>query len=127
MDATPVTIACQRGNFELNVMMPVIADSLLESVALLANASRVFAERCVAGIAARPERARELLERNPSIATALNAYIGYDQAAVVAKRAASEDRSVREVVEEMEPEATVNRPVAVGFANVAPARAYGTG
>ncbi len=100
-NATTVTIAGQRGNFELNVMMPVIADSLLESVALLANASRVFAERCVAGIAARPERARELLERNPSIATALNAYIGYDQAAVVAKRAASEGRSVREVVEEM--------------------------
>ena len=100
-NATTVTIGGQRGNFELNVMMPVIADALLESIALLANAAVVFTDRCVAGITARPERARELLERNPSIATALNAYIGYDRAAVVAKKAASEGRSVREVVEEM--------------------------
>ena len=100
-NATTVTIAGQRGNFELNVMMPVIADALLESVTLLANASRVFTDRCVTGITARPERAKELLERNPSIATALNAHIGYDQAAVVAKKAAAEGRSVREVVEEM--------------------------
>ena len=100
-NATTVTIGGQRGNFELNVMMPVIADALLESITLLANASEVFADRCVAGITARPERARELLERNPSIATALNAYIGYDKAAVVAKKAAAEGRSVREVVEEM--------------------------
>ncbi|MCY3545407.1 MAG: class II fumarate hydratase [Gemmatimonadetes bacterium] len=100
-NATTVTIGGQRGNFELNVMMPVIADALLESITLLANASVVFSDRCVAGITARPERARELLERNPSIATALNAYIGYDKAAVVAKKAAAEGRSVREVVEEM--------------------------
>ena len=100
-NATTVTIAGQRGNFELNVMMPVIADALLESITLLANASQVLTERCVTGITARPDRARELLERNPSIATALNAYIGYDKAAVVAKKAAGEGRSVREVVEEM--------------------------
>jgi len=100
-NATTVTIGGQRGNFELNVMMPVIADALLESITLLANAAEVFTDRCVAGITARPERARELLERNPSIATALNAYIGYDKAAVVAKKAAAEGRSVREVVEEM--------------------------
>ena len=100
-NATTVTIGGQRGNFELNVMMPVMADALLESITLLANASRVFADRCIAGITARPERARELLERNPSIATALNARIGYDQATVVAKKAAHEGRSVREVVEEM--------------------------
>ena len=100
-NATTVTIAGQRGNFELNVMMPVIADALLESVTLLANASSVFTDRCVTGITARPERAKELLERNPSIATALNAHIGYDEAAVVAKKAAAEGRSVREVVEEM--------------------------
>ena len=100
-NATTVTIAGQRGNFELNVMMPVIADALLESITLLANASGVFTDRCVAGITARPDRARELLELNPSIATALNAYIGYDRAAVVAKKAAAEGRSVREVVEEM--------------------------
>ena len=100
-NAVTASIGGQRGNFELNVMMPVIADALLESITLLANGSAVFAERCVAGIAARPERARELLERNPAIATALNAHIGYDRAAVVAKKAAAEGRSVREVVEEM--------------------------
>lgn len=101
-NATTVTIAGQRGNFELNVMMPVIADALLESVGLLANGARVFAERCVAGIEARRDRARELLERNPAVATALNARIGYDRAAQVAKKAALEGRSVRDVVREME-------------------------
>lgn len=100
-NATTVTIAGQRGNFELNVMMPVIADALLESVELLANGARVFAERCVAGIEARRDRARELLERNPAVATALNARIGYDRAAQVAKKAALEGRSVRDVVREM--------------------------
>ena len=96
---TTITLAGGRGNFELNVMMPVMADAVLESVVLLANASEVFAERCVAGIEANEERARELLERNPSIATALNPYIGYDEASKVAKEAAAEGISVREVVE----------------------------
>ena len=95
-----VTVAGGRGNFELNVMMPVIADALLESITLLANASRVFADRCVAGIEARPERAKELLGKNPSIATALNPYIGYDKAAEIAKQSAKEGRTVREVAEE---------------------------
>ena len=94
-----VTIAGQRGNFELNVMMPVMAQALLESVTLLANMARTFAERCVEGIEANEERAKELLEKNPSIATALNPYVGYDQAAEVAKEAAREGLSVREVVE----------------------------
>jgi len=100
-NCTAVTVGGSRGNFELNVMMPVIVDALLESITLLANASSVFADRCVAGIEARPERARELLEKNPSIATALNPYVGYDKAAEVAKQAAREGRSVREVVEEL--------------------------
>ena len=95
---TTVTIAGGRGNFELNVMLPVIAHSLLESVTLLAGASRAFADRCVAGIEANEERARELLDRNPSIATALNPYIGYDAAAKVAKEAAREGKAVRDVV-----------------------------
>lgn len=95
---TTVTIAGSRGNFELNVMMPVLAYALLESVTLLANTARVFADRCVSGIEVNEERARELLERNPSIATALNPYIGYDKAAVVAKEAAARGISVREVV-----------------------------
>ena len=95
---TTVTVAGSRGNFELNVMMPVLADALLESIGLLAAASRAFADRCVAGIEANPERCRELLELNPSIATALNPYIGYDKAAEVAKESAREGVSVREVV-----------------------------
>jgi fumarate hydratase class II len=98
---TTVTIAGQRGNFELNVMMPVLAHALLESIALLANVARTFADRCVKGIEANESRAKELLEKNPSIATALNTYIGYDEASKVAKAAAREGRSVRDVVEEM--------------------------
>jgi fumarate hydratase class II len=96
---TTITIGGSRGNFELNVMMPVMAQALLESIVLLANASRVFAERCVSGIRANAERSRELLELNPSIATALNPYIGYDKAAEVAKQAAKERKSVREIVQ----------------------------
>ena len=99
---TTVTIAGQRGNFELNVMMPVMAHALLESVTLLANMATIFADRCVAGIEANEERTRELLEKNPSIATALNPYIGYDKAAEVAKEAARDGLSVREVVEKRE-------------------------
>ncbi len=93
-----ITVAGSRGNFELNVMMPVLTVALLESVTLLANASRAFAEKCVRGIEADPDRCRELLELNPSIATALNLRIGYDQASEVAKEAAREGISVREVV-----------------------------
>ena len=100
-NAVAVTVAGQRGNFELNVMMPVVADALLESIHILAGASSAFATRCVVGLEARADRARELLERNPAVATALNAYVGYDKAAEVAKKAARESRSVRDVVEEM--------------------------
>ena len=96
---TTVTIAGQRGNFELNVMMPVLGQALLESIALLSNVARAFADRCVHGIEANEDRARELLEKNPSIATALNPYIGYDEATGVAKEAAREGLSVRDVVE----------------------------
>ena len=99
---TTVTIAGQRGNFELNVMMPVMAHALLESLTLLTNMATTFADRCVTGIEANEERTRELLEKNPSIATALNPYIGYDKAAEVAKEAAREGLSVREVVEKQE-------------------------
>ena len=95
---TTITVAGSRGNLELNVMMPVLASSLLESIWLLAGGCRVFAERCVEGIEANVDRCRELLERNPAIATALNLRIGYDQASEVAKEAAREGVSVREVV-----------------------------
>lgn len=95
---TTITVAGSRGNLELNVMMPVLAFSLLESIWLLAGGCRVFAERCVEGIEANVDRCRELLERNPAIATALNLRIGYDQASEVAKEAARDGVSVREVV-----------------------------
>ena len=96
-----ITVCGARGNFELNVMMPVLAQALLESIELLANASRLFADRCIAGAVVNTGRCQELLERNPSIATALNLHIGYDKASEVAKKAAAEGRSVREIVVEM--------------------------
>jgi fumarate hydratase class II len=99
---TTITIAAQHGNFELNVMMPVMAHAMLESVRILAGSIDAFRERCLIGIEADRERCRELLELNPSIATALNRSIGYDQAAKVAKRAAAERKSVRDVVLEMD-------------------------
>jgi fumarate hydratase class II len=98
---TTMTLAGGRGNFELNVMMPVMASAFSESVTLLANAARAFDEKCVRGIEANRERAKDLLERNPAVATALNLYVGYDRATEVAKRAAREGRSVRDVVLEM--------------------------
>jgi fumarate hydratase class II len=97
---TTVTVAGSRGNFELNVMMPVLAHALLESITLLANIARAFTDNCVVGIEANEARARELLEKNPAIATALNPYIGYDEAAVVAKESAKRGVSVRDVVRE---------------------------
>ena len=95
-----ITVGGQHGNFELNVMMPVMAHAMLESVEILAGGCDAFRERCLDGITANRERARELLEKNPSIATALNDAIGYDAASKVAKRAAAEGRSVRDVVRE---------------------------
>jgi len=86
------------GNFELNVMMPVMARNLLESIRLLANVSRVFATKCIAGIEADVERCRHNAESSPAIATALNPYIGYEQAAQVIKQAMAEGKTLREVV-----------------------------
>ncbi|WP_328378476.1 class II fumarate hydratase [Streptomyces sp. NBC_00440] len=96
-DAT-VAAAGAAGNFELNVMLPVIAKNVLESVRLLANVSRLLADRTVDGITAHPERAREYAESSPSVVTPLNKYIGYEEAAKVAKRAVAERRTIRDVV-----------------------------
>ena len=96
-----ITIGGQHGNFELNVMMPVMAHAMLESIGILAHGCAAFQERCLEGIQADRERCRELLELNPSIATALNAAIGYDKASEVAKKSAKERKSVRDVVKEM--------------------------
>ncbi|TYB46547.1 class II fumarate hydratase [Actinomadura chibensis] len=86
------------GSFELNVMLPMLARNVLESVALLANASRLLADRCVDGIEPDVERLREYAESSPSIVTPLNRYIGYEEAAKVAKQALRERRTIREVV-----------------------------
>jgi fumarate hydratase class II len=91
--------ACGRdGQFELNVTLPLMAHCLHEAITCLANGARVFAEKCVAGIAAEAERCRELMERSLMLVTALNPHIGYDAAASVAKEAFATGRSLREVV-----------------------------
>src|SRR4051794_230561 len=86
------------GNLELNVMLPVIARNLLESIRLLANVSRLLADRCVDGISADIERCREYAESSPSIVTPLNRYIGYENAAKAAKKAVTEGITVRQAV-----------------------------
>jgi fumarate hydratase class II len=86
------------GNFELNVMLPVIARNLLESVRLLANVSRLFADRCIAGLEADVERCRTYALSSPAIATALNPYMGYENVAKVVKRAVAEGKDLRTVV-----------------------------
>jgi fumarate hydratase class II len=86
------------GNFELNVMLPMLARNVLESITLLANVSRLLADRCVDGIEADLDRMREYAESSPSIVTPLNRYIGYEEAAKVAKQALRERRTIREVV-----------------------------
>jgi len=96
-DAT-VTWSAANGNFELNVMMPVLSHNLSESISILANAARVFAERCVEGLEANEDRARELVERNVIVVTALNPHIGYDAGAKVAKEALATGKSVRQIV-----------------------------
>ncbi len=96
-DAT-IAFAGAAGNFELNVMLPVLARNLLESIRLLANVSRLLADRCVDGVVADEDRCRELAESSPSIVTPLNKYIGYEAAAKVAKQALKERKTIRQVV-----------------------------
>ncbi|GGX06965.1 class II fumarate hydratase [Streptomyces chryseus] len=95
---TTVAVAGAAGNFELNVMLPVMAKNLLESVRLLANASRLLADRTIDGITAHVERAREYAESSPSVVTPLNQYIGYEEAAKVVKKSLAERKTIREVV-----------------------------
>jgi fumarate hydratase class II len=94
---TAITVGGMQGHFELNVFIPVIARNLLDSIRLLASASRLLAERCVDGIEANREKAERYAELTLSAATALNPYIGYDLATEIVKEAASSGRSLREV------------------------------
>ncbi|HEX5682187.1 MAG TPA: class II fumarate hydratase, partial [Desulfobacterales bacterium] len=98
-DAT-ITLGGQAGNFELNVMMPVIAYNLLQSIALLAEAAEVFAEKCIRGIAANREACAAYIERSLALATGLVPVMGYDRAAAVARKAYDSGRTIREVVTE---------------------------
>jgi fumarate hydratase class II len=92
-----VAVCGMSGAFELNVFMPVIARNLLESIALLASASRLFADKCIVGIEADEERCRELVEASFPIVTALVPAIGYDAAAEISKEAYKTGRTIREV------------------------------
>jgi fumarate hydratase class II len=96
-DAT-IAVCGQAGNFELNVMLPVLAYNLLQSIGLLADAAAVFAEKCVAGIAANREACAAFIERSLALATGLVPAIGYDRAAAVAKKAFDSGRTIREVL-----------------------------
>jgi len=93
-----VAFGGSAGNFELNVMLPVIARNLLESLRLLSNVARLLADRCVEGITADAERCRQLAESSPSIVTPLNRYIGYENAGKAAKKALAEGITIRQAV-----------------------------
>jgi len=93
-----VAFSGAAGDFELNVMLPVMARNVLESVRLLANVSRLFADRCVTGITANAEKCREYAESSPSIVTPLNRFLGYEEGAAIAKQALAERKTIRQVV-----------------------------
>jgi len=97
-DAT-ISWAGASGAFEINTMMPIIAYDLLQSLDLLAAASRNFAERCIVGLRAEEQRLRDSLERSLALATAMTPEIGYERAAALAKAAYSSNRTIREIAE----------------------------
>jgi fumarate hydratase, class II len=98
---TTITIAGQSGNFQLNLMLPLIAYNLLESIRLLANVTRLLADRAVKGFTVNTARIAEALDRNPILVTALNPVIGYEKGAAIAKQAYAQGRPIRAVAEEM--------------------------
>ncbi len=98
-DAT-ITIAAQSGNFQLNVMLPVAAYNLLQSIHILATASRMLADKAIAGFTVNEAKIASLVEMNPILVTALNPIIGYEKGAAVAKLAAKEGRRVKDVAAE---------------------------
>jgi len=106
-----ITIGGQSGNFELNVMMPMMAHNLLESIRLLSNVSGVFVDKCIEGIQADKKRCEEMIERSLAMCTSLAPIIGYDNAAAIAKEAYATGKTVREVALEkrLMPEKELNR------------------
>jgi fumarate hydratase class II len=97
---TAITVGGMQGHFELNVFVPLLARNVLDSVKLLASASRLFAEKCVDGIEANRENCERYAELTLSAATALNPYIGYDRATEIVEEAAATGRSLRDVARE---------------------------
>ncbi|MBM7771907.1 fumarate hydratase class II [Actinokineospora baliensis] len=95
-----VAFAGSQGNFQLNVMLPVIARNILESSRLLAAVARLLAEKVIAGVEPDVERLREYAESSPSIVTPLNSYLGYEEAASIAKQSLKERKTIRDVVME---------------------------
>lgn len=98
---TTITIGGQAGNFELNVMLPVVAHNLLQSIEILGNAARNLADRSISRLEVRKDRIADMVGRNPILVTALNPIIGYDLAAKIAKKAFAESRPLKEVAKEM--------------------------
>ena len=96
-----VTIAGQSGNFQLNVMLPVVAHNLLESARLLGNAARLLADKAIKDFTANDERVADLVEKNPILVTALNPVIGYEKGAAIAKKSYAEGRKLKDVAGEM--------------------------
>jgi fumarate hydratase class II len=96
-----ITVAGQSGNFQLNVMLPVIAYNLAQSMEILANVSRLLADTAIAGFTVNQDQMNKALERNPILVTALNSVIGYEKGAAIAKKAYAESRPVKEVAKEM--------------------------
>ncbi len=98
-DAT-ITLCGQAGNFELNVMMPILALKLLEAIEFSANVANAFTEKCVIGIAANEKRCRELVELSLAMGTALAPVIGYDRAAEIAHQALASNKTIRQIARE---------------------------
>ncbi|QOW21127.1 class II fumarate hydratase [Novilysobacter avium] len=96
-----ITVAGQSGNFQLNVMLPLIASNLLDSINLLANSMRLLADKVIAGLKVRQDVVAGALQRNPILVTALNPVIGYEKAAAIAKQAYAQQRPVLEVAVEL--------------------------
>ena len=95
---TTIAMCSQAGQLELNVMMPLAAYTLLNSIDILTNSIHIFTERCIKGMKANKRQCKKYVEKNPIIVTALTPYIGYQKAARIAQRAYKEERSVKEIV-----------------------------
>ena len=97
---TAITMGGQAGNFELNVVLPVIAYNLMQSISILASVTTAFNEKCIAGITANRETCAAYIEKSLALVTGLVPKIGYDQAAAIAKKAYETGRTIREVAME---------------------------